>query len=329
MPPQHCFESMFQSTSAAPTYKKYNVTHGSDLLSDDAREPSTVTLIVVPWLIFVAGSVLFTFLYTIFPMIVWLLMFGALLYAVRLIVKGSWGGRAGTLTLGIACFVAVVLCAFLGRSANKMFLEEYWRLERGTTYNNVLPSESAMAHDDAAVLIFTEGTIIDTSRANGYKTTSGIYCVAPILNALDFDGRVEYWAVGSDCCHAHGDFTCDNANDPNARSGIVLGVYPGPPTTTPPATSLTLEKASTSATTLLSRHQDMSPEWVPAIRAAEATFGVVAAERALLVRWSSDPSKHQGTLLRAAAILLIGGIFVHLLVSCAVGCVVGHAIWKR
>jgi hypothetical protein len=273
------------------------------------------------------GTLLFAFVFTIFPMIVWLVLFGCMLYAVRLVVIGSWGGRIGTMTLGITCVVACVFCAFLGWNANRKFLEEYWRLERGNTYNNVLPSEPAMAHDDAAILIFTEGTIIDTSRASGYKTQSGVRCVAPVLNALDFDGRVEYWAVGTNCCHVRGDFQCGDALDPNARSGVVLGIYPGPATTTPPATSLSLDQAD--ATVLLSRHEDLAKEWVPAIRAVEATYGVVAAERALLVQWSSDPLSQQSTLLKAAAVLLIGGVFVHLLVSCALGCLVGKAIHKR
>lgn len=318
------------------TNTKYSKTYGSSWAKaskgvlydpDDDAEPGTATLIIVPWMIFLIGTILFAFLYTVFPILVWLLVFGCLLFSVRLIVKGSWGGRVGTMTLGISCLVACAVSALVGLHANHQFLEEYWRLERGNTYNNVLPSESAMSHDDAAVLIFTEGTMIDTSRASGYKTPAGLFCVAPVLNAADFDGRVEYWAVGRNCCHARGDFACDDALDPNARSGIVRGIYPGPKTTTPPATSLSLDDAD--ATVILSQSEDFSPEWVPAIRAAEATFGVVAAERALLVRWSSDPSLQQSNLWKAAIILLIIGICVHLLVSCVVGCLVGKAMGRR
>lgn len=311
-------------------YSKYTTMTSQGLYADDyKREPETVTMIIVPWLMFLFGTLLFGLLYTVFPMVVWLMLLGCSIYAGRLILKGSWGGRVGTLTLGIACLIACVLCAFLGLYANRHFLQEYWRLKKGNTYNNVLPSEPAMSHDDASVLIFTEGTIIDTSRASGYKTPGGIKCVAPVLNAVDFDGRVEYWAVGTNCCHARGDFACDDALDPLARSGIVLGIYPGPPVTTPPPTSLRADEAAEASTVVLSRLEDSSQEWVPAIRAAEATFGVVAAERALLVRWSADPSRQEGNLFKAAIILLTGGVFVHLLVSCATGCLVGNATRRR
>jgi len=308
-------------------YSSYNARQGIDLYFDDQREPGTAKLILVPWLIFAVGIVLFAFLYTIFPVLVWVVLLGCLLYALRLVVLGSWGGRIGTTSLGIACVIACGLSAFVGHYANDKLLEEYWRLERGNTYNNVLPSEPAMSHDDASVLIFTEGTIIDTSRASGYKTPGGIQCVAPVLNGIDFDGRVEYWAVGTDCCHARGDFSCDDALNPKARAGIVLGIYPGPPTTTPPATSLSVDHVD--ATVLLSRNEDWSPEWVPAIRAAEATFGMVAAERALLVRWSADPSGQQNKLWKAATILLIACTLVYLLVSSVTGCLISKAIHRR
>lgn len=317
---------VFRSTTNTK-YSKYHTQRGGDLYMDEQREPGTATLIMIPWLIFLIGTVLFAFLYTIFPVLVWVVLLGCILAGLRWMVLGAWGGRIGTTTLGIACVIACVLSTFVGLYTNERFLEEYWRLERGNVYNNVLPSESAMAHDDAAVLIFTEGTIIDTSRASGYKAPGGIQCVAPILNAIDFDGRVEYWAVGNNCCHARGDFACDDALNPAARSGIVIGIYPGPPTTTPPATSLTVDHAD--ATVLLSRREDLSPEWVPAIRAAEATFGMVAAERALLVRWSADPALQESNLWKAAIILLICSIVVHLLVSCVTGCLIGKAIRGR
>lgn len=322
---------MFKSTTNTKHSKyltKFNTGYGTaDLYGNERPEPGIFTLVTVPWLTFLAGMILYTFLYTIFPALVWLMLLGCILYAIRLIVIGSWGGRVGTLTLGASVLIACVLSASIGLQANKQFLEEYWRLQRGNTYNNVLPSESAMSHDDASVLFFTEGTIIDTSRASGYKSPAGIRCVAPILNALDFDGLVEYWAVGNNCCHARGDFACDDALDPNARSGIVLGIYPGAAITTLPPTSLSVEHAD--ATALLRRPEDLEHDWVPAIRAAEATFGVVAAERALLVRWSSDPSQQQNHLLKAATVMVIIAIFVHLLVSCFAGCLVGRAIHKR
>jgi hypothetical protein len=308
-------------------YTKYNTRYGENIYQDDKREPGTFTLVLVPWLIFVIGIALFTFVYTIFPAIVWLVLLGFLLYAGRLIFKGAWGARVGTMTLGVSILIACLLAGVVGVQANRKFLEEFWRLQRGNTYNNVLPSESAMSHDDASVLIFTEGTILDTHRASGFKTPSGIRCVAPILNALDFDGLVEYWAVGTNCCHARGDFACNDALDPNARSGIVLGTYPGAMVTTTPPVSLNV--ADADASVLLRRNEDLGDEWVSAIRAAEATYGVVAAENALLVRWSADPSLQEGNLLKAAAILILGAVFVHLLVSLFAGCLVGNAIHKR
>merc|ERR1719199_479478 len=88
----------------------------------------------------------------------------------------------------------------------------------------------ATATADAAFLDFSAGndtlgnTRVDEGRSAGFRD-SHIYCVAPVLSpeqAGARPARVEYWAVGVDCCQGFGSFTCDSARDWRASKAVVL-----------------------------------------------------------------------------------------------------------
>jgi hypothetical protein len=135
--------------------------------------------------------------------------------------------------------------------------------DHSRTYENVVPSTSGLAVADAGRIVFEAGAKVDQSQAVGYGDATGDrYCVAPIRGpSSDAKSHVEFWAVGINCCGWLGEFTCDDAADANARSGIV--VMDGPDL-------------------IVDSNRD---HYVHARRKAEARFGIAAAESPMYVRW--------------------------------------------
>ncbi|CAK0833639.1 unnamed protein product, partial [Prorocentrum cordatum] len=165
--------------------------------------------------------------------------------------------------LGISCMAAIASGAFLGLYCYGSYGYFAMLYDHTRTYENVVPSTSAMAVADAGRVVFEAGAKIDQSQAVGYGDATGDrYCVAPIRGpSSDAKSHVEFWAAGVNCCGWSGEFICDDAADPSARSGIV--VLDGPD----------LFAAS---------NRD---HYVHARRKAEARFGIAAAESPMYVRW--------------------------------------------
>lgn len=167
------------------------------------------------------------------------------------------------LPLGASCMAAIVCGAFLGLYCYGSYGYFAMLYDHSRTYENVVPSTSAMAVADAGRVVFEAGAKIDQSQAVGYGDATGDrYCVAPIRGpSLDAKSHVEFWAVGINCCDWLGDFICDDAADASARSGIV--VMDGPDM-------------------FVDSNRD---RYVHARRKAEARFGIAAAENPMYVRW--------------------------------------------
>lgn len=278
-------------------------------------------LIFAPWLEFVGTIALFV-LFGDTAAAAWLPVVALSILSGTLVAKGIWRSSVATSVLGITCVASVALGIAVGVYAQQAYLTEYWQLELGNSYNNVLPSEPGASHRDAAAITFADGTFLDNTRAVGYKTAGTTYCVAPILNAQDYQGRVEYWAVGYDCCRARGNFVCDDASDPLARSGIVRGRYASSPKVESIASSRNEHSSKLEVTV-------DRPGLVQAIRAAEAAHTLVSSEGALMLRWTVDTTRRQGNLQKAALMLILGAVGVHFLASNVCGCVVGRALRNR
>jgi len=91
------------------------------------------------------------------------------------------------------------------------------------TYNNQLPSEPADSVLDAGTLTFSKDATLDRRSAYGYSSADGhMYCVVPVRDSSNSTGHIEFWAVGVDCCSLSGSFTCDDASDSSAHSGVVI-----------------------------------------------------------------------------------------------------------
>jgi hypothetical protein len=132
---------------------------------------------------------------------------------------------------GISAF-AILGGAMVGTSLHLTELHEYWPYYQKRHYTNVAPDELASAHADASVIVFMEGARPDGGRYAGYRRYGSTYCVAPI--AVDpgyMDGEetvsaaVQYWAIGKDCCGGQKGFACDDSQNEQARSGLVMTKY--------------------------------------------------------------------------------------------------------
>lgn len=127
----------------------------------------------------------------------------------------------------LVCAFALVSGAVVGTSIHLTKLHDYWPYELKRHYTNVAPDETAASHADASVIVFMEGARPDPSRSMGYKRENHYYCVAPIALEAGYSDdqtvspKIEYWAVGKDCCMGHEGFVCDDANNEKARAGLV------------------------------------------------------------------------------------------------------------
>merc|ERR1719252_176444 len=185
--------------------------------SGSSRTP-TLLFFLLPWLMFVLVMMLFTYGYHHIPGLVWstvcLLSCFSLIFIFTTPGEGAEGRSA--VSLGFLCGFAIVLSTLAGLHNYGTNMEQYWMYEEAREYHNVLPSEPAAAHADAGKITFAEAARIDTTKAVGYKAAS-TYCVAPILDPSS-NNRVEFWAVGLDCCAPRGEFNCDDAAKEGAEA---------------------------------------------------------------------------------------------------------------
>jgi len=88
----------------------------------------------------------------------------------------------------------------------------------------VYPQLPAVGFPDAAYVTFAGNTTVDTTKAvSTISLDAGLntFCVAPIVSAATA-GRVEFWAVGVDCCGENGRFECDDVGEAGEKHGYVM-----------------------------------------------------------------------------------------------------------
>jgi hypothetical protein len=188
---------------------------------------------------------------------------------------GKRWGPVSLLALGLLCFLAICLGTALGQQGWDLAWREVFWLFTGSQSLPTSASTAAGARIDAAVLAFRnettgpiDSTSVDADRAVGLKD-GDIFCVAPILSpsiASSDNIRVNYWAIGINCCQLSGSFTCDASRDPTGGYGVVQldGGFPCP-----------------------SCNQD---NFRQAVLKAQAIHGLVSAPDALFVRYVSSPT---------------------------------------
>jgi len=292
-----------------------SVPHPMDFLNDFAI---VLSLIMVPWLILLIIACLFAFVYHMLPIVVWIVVLFSAIFAVGLFLAGG-GSPDGQpadrdsvdradrnnpfarkqyympsvyLVLGMLCMVATFFGTILGYWNYHTYMSFYWTYETNGVYTNLMPSEPAVAHADAGKIIFSDFTRVDTTRAAGYKDGT-VYCAAPILDDVPI-AKVEYWAVGTNCCSQRADFNCDDSWNPKAKSGMVV-----------------LE----SNPWIPNNHD----QYMNAVRLAEATFQIISAKEPIFVRWVAEPEVVQDDFYRSGIGFFLAEIFIYLLASVIFG----------
>lgn len=257
----------------------------------------------VPWIIFIMIVLSFSFAFHHYSVLVctfavaWATVSCVfLLLDFRERMGGQW-----FMFLGMMCIIATVNSTLAGLYNYHTNMFHYWSYAESRAYTNVLPSEPSAAHADASKIVFASSARLDTTRAVGYKATT-TYCVAPILDDAQLD-RVEYWAAGLDCCPSRGDFACDDAWNPAARSAVVM----------------------LDADGIFASQRDM---FLKAVNQAKVSYHLVGSDEPLLVRWVLDPQQVQDDYWRGGIGFLVAMIFIYLLVSIISGAML-HMWAKR
>lgn len=178
--------------------------------------------------------------------------------------------------LGLLWGQATIVGAVLGFFCYFRHLAYYWKYEEMRTYTNVAASQDAAAFGDGSMFLFTEDTRLDFMRSVGYRSrwTGGTYCAAPIVDSTMNNAQdIFYWAIGEECCNPRAEFHCDDAEDFQTRSALVVLE---PEDVVRPFMRWAVQGAS-------------YPKYEEAIKLQEATYFTKAALRPKLIRWSRDP----------------------------------------
>lgn len=259
------------------------------------------SLVFVPLLEFILVFSLFLFGHWRVPLLTWLTVMCCFTVSAVMITVSLLGQSRETgfhFALGVSCIVACVLAVCMGSFAYHAYMEQYWWMETGRHYANLNATSPAGSHLDGSLLHFHDTSAVDTTKAVGFRDGT-VYCVAPVLDDTQ-SKRVEYWAVGKDCCDQRGDFLCDDASDPTASNAVVI----------------------LGGTMLLpGQEQTRNKHWIRAVREAEAAHDLASSEGAMLVRWVRDPVTIQDQLHSSGVMLLGVGAALELVVAVILMCV--------
>lgn len=199
-----------------------------------------------------------------------------------LLGRATWKGISLG-ALGIMMCWAITVGVIFGTAAWRWGgWRQYWWMDTGRVYSRTSASTPALATSDAALIGFrvddsdpwggnVNGSAVDHARSAGYRGGKRIYCAAPVLDrsvaGIAGPVRVNYWAIGVDCCANVGSFACDDSREALGGFGVVMleGLL-GPQ----------CEGCTAEA-------------FRPAVEKAEAIHGFVSAPGALYVRWVQHP----------------------------------------
>jgi hypothetical protein len=283
---------------------------------DPERVQSARNMLVIgPWLVYVWVVLVWIFLQHYSAELATFITVIMAISTIGMFTLGLAGkfpkGRTSPTALGFLCGVAILVGIPIGMMGWNTVWRQYWWLQTGAQPMANSASTPAEARVDAAVLGFWDstvghtinGTAVDSMKAVGYKD-GNFHCVAPILDpslASASLQKVNFWAVGFDCCQLSGSFTCDDARDHQGAFGVVMlrsGTYGG-------------------------------EKFELAVKKAEALHGLVSAEQHLFVRWVTDPSSIEIGLLGEGLLFIALSTFVGFLVFLAIGYLVWYFGFER
>jgi len=228
-------------------------------------------MMFVPYLIFAGLLLFYVYMYHIWFHIAWLLSLAVVLVSTVWIVSDLFSIRGGQwyVFFGVLCMLAALAATAVGLYIYFAYTYQFYKIGGLRTYTNVLPAEPADSHADAGKIYFTPNSKVDITRAVGFQAQGGVYCVAPILDETQI-ARVNFWAVGRDCCLSRASFNCDEAWNPDAHAGAVV--------------------LDTGAPQVSFNQLDF---YLKAVHEAQALYDLASAESPVFVRWVLDPSAMQ------------------------------------
>jgi hypothetical protein len=286
--------------------KKAPLGEHNPLLGDRVRVANTNELktACIPWVFFVCAGLAFTlgfhhspgFLTCLSLFVLSLLLLRAAVasgagltiapYLLRMLPRSASASKAAAALAGrspggdhatrllLTCALAVAIGSGVGYYNYRSTVDHYWAYFERRHYTNVWPEEPAAAHADASAITFAAGSRPEVAHAGGLQAGSHTYCVAPVHvpgAAAVASARVEYWAIGRDCCIGGmrresdaGHFSCGDASDDKARAGLVF--YNRPDGYLLAGTSL----------------------YAKAARMVAAQYGLKSASDPIWVIWTSD-----------------------------------------
>lgn len=259
--------------------------------------------ILMPWLMFTTIVTILVFAYHHFGMPVWCCVCMFLGIACLFAVLGITNRRNGQkfAILGALCAFATFVGCMAGLWEYHKVSAQYWLTDENRVYTNVLPGEPAVGHSDAGTLIFSVDSRVDLGKVVGYKSSGTVYCVAPITRQADtLDARIEYFAAGTDCCHARTGFTCGNAWNKNARSGLML------------------PESQPSKSLLFPGHRE---QYLRAAREAASIYGMVLSDEPLFLTWATDILQAHEDMLHDMLVFVFASSGLYLLFACVCGAI--------
>uniref|UniRef100_A0A0G4GA66 Uncharacterized protein n=1 Tax=Chromera velia CCMP2878 TaxID=1169474 RepID=A0A0G4GA66_9ALVE len=225
------------------------------------------SLTFFPFLVFSIVLILWVFAYHEAPFIVYMSIVALGILALVFLVSGfmhqmQGGGRrpaAGRVHFYMALFIflACVVGYIVGEHIYTEYMEVYHGYVENQVYNNVVATDAAQYFSDAGKIHFNEAARVDTDKSVGFKQGGTMYCVAPVVQTGSTEtNKVEFWAVGLNCCDKKGVFDCDDSHNAKAKGAVVV----------------------------------MGDEFLEkAVKKAEVAFSLVSSSEPVYVRWVNSP----------------------------------------
>lgn len=222
----------------------------------------------MPFFIFTGVLLFYVYMYHTYFHIAWFISLALTLVSIVFITSDLYTIQGGQwyLFYGVLCLLATLTATFVGMYIYFEFTFQFYKIGGLRTYTNVLPAEPAASHVDAGKIYFSPDSKVDITRAVGFQAQGGVYCVAPILDDTEI-ARVNFWAVGRDCCKARASFNCDEAWNKDAHAGAVV--------------------MDSGAPQVSFNQMDF---YMKAVKEAQALYDLSSADQPIFVRWVVDPS---------------------------------------
>lgn len=244
-------------------------------------------LYIIPPLMFILISFLVTYALAHHPALVWISVAIGMFFAFVMLVTALSERNYYLMFLSFFVGTSIFAAVLSGYANYSWHLRPYFAYLDSREYYNVLPSEPAVAHADAGKIVFADTAQVDQTQSIGYDNGAR-YCIAPIIGPNQ-GPRIEYWAVGEDCCNRRSGFSCDAATQKGAGAIVQLD-----------AGFLRLSSFD---------------QFRMAVKVAEGSFELSSAPDALFVRYVADPDAVHAEMWTTGTILWLSLVGIHFLVN--------------